>query len=389
MPSESFRSITDLCLCRDRSECELIDELKLILAKDPDVVHERDDGRTNFTTSRGSSFWHHVIGGALLHRAAKLRSIEFCKVLFEENPQALRLADSEERLPFHYSCVNNNVETAKYLFRLYPECINATSNGEYPIHCLLRYSSADPSRSILAMTQFLLNNDRGAVTKPDSQGYLPVFISCHKPRKLEIIELLFNAYPEAVYFDMSGGTFLDYMRRMNVMACLAGFLNSQVIFAQRAEADSIPDENGQLPIHRELQNTEIFILAGAIKLMINANPESICVANNQGCIPLHIAVNRGDVGIVKCLIEANVESLTVSDLRGNCTLHHACLAGKCDIINCILRSSSHGASVRNSDGKLPIQLLLYDVDCERDNLEFVGAIHSLLCAYPNFRDIAL
>ena len=214
---------------------------------------------------------------------------------------------------------------------------------------------------------------------------------------MEIVKLLFNAYPEAIYVEVElfrgTRTLFEYVRHRSqnreygFLDEVSSFFESQLDFVRRASRDRAPDENGQLPIHRFLNNPELSL--GAIKLMINANPESICVANNQGCIPLHIAVNRGDVGIVKCLIEANVESLTVSDLRGNCTLHHACLAGKCDIINCILRSSSHGASVRNSDGKLPIQLLLYDVDCERDNLEFVGAIHSLLCAYPNVRDIAL
>ena len=88
---------------------------------------------------------------------------------------------------------------------------------------------------------------------------------------------------------------------------------------------------------------------------------------------------------------------TVADSRGNYALHHACLSENLEIISYILEQSSHGASVRNSDGKLPIQLLLYDASyCRngleylyRNGLEYMGAIHCMVCAYPNVRDIAL
>lgn len=92
---------------------------------------------------------------------------------------------------------------------------------------------------------------------------------------------------------------------------------------------------------------------------------------------------------MKYLIKANPESLTFSGSRGNCALHHACLLGKCDIINCIMETSHYGSDVRNSDDKLPIQLLMYDAECNRDSLEYIGAVHSLLMAYPNVRDIRL
>ena len=145
--------------------------------------------------------------------------------------------------------------------------------------------------------------------------------------------------------------------------------------------------NGELPIHRVIQNREL--LPGNIKQMLKANPTSANVADDQGNIFLNKAFNRGDNDIIEYLIKANSESLKVSDSRGNCALHRACLAGKCNIINCILELSTHGSSARNSERNLPIQLLLYHAECNRDSLEFMGAVHSLFIAYPNVRDIAL
>lgn len=121
--------------------------------------------------------------------------------------------------------------------------------------------------------------------------------------------------------------------------------------------------------------------------MAKANPASLTTADVKGRIPLHIAIRHRDIDVVRHLIEAN--HLKISDKRGNCALQYACLAGKCDIINYFLEQSTHGVSSRNSDGKLPIQLLLYDAECDRDNLEYMGTVHSLLFAYPNVRGIAI
>ena len=163
--------------------------------------------------------------------------------------------------------------------------------------------------NISELTQFLLDHDRGAVTKRDNQGHLPLHIACSTLRDFEIIELLFNAHPEAIYSGLDEFTLLEYIRRTRNSA--GPFFESQLNFVQQAREDTTPDENGQLPIHRLLQNTELTL--GAIKLIMKSNPAIKNATDNEGRIPLHIAINYADVKIVKYLIEANPESLTVSD----------------------------------------------------------------------------
>ena len=370
MPSKSFESIRDnLCYNDDgRSESELLEQLKLILSANPDVEVISD-------------------GWTLLHRAAEERSPEFCKLLVEFNPEVVRVTDPNGWLPFHWSCERKNVETAKYLFQLYPESIDiADIVGDYPIHAFLWDNRIIP----LELTRFLLKHDRGAVTRPDQDGYLPLLIATRST--MDIVRLVFDTYPEAIYEEMhtrrdGEGTVLQLARRRRCRGEVLTFFESQLEFVRQSAEETAPDENEQLSIHRGLYSRDLSL--GTIKLMVKANPTIISAADSQGCIPLHIACQIRDFDIAKYLIESNIDSLEVYDLKGNCALHRACLAGSCDIINCILEKATHGSSVRNSSGKLPIHLLLYDADINRGSLENVGAVYVLLLAYPDVHDIAL
>ena len=279
----------------------------------------------------------------------------------------------------------NSIETIEYLYELYPESMDiADFQGDYPIHLFLTFNST----LTLELFQFLLGHDRGAASKPDSFGLLPLHRMAPKRRNIsvDLVQLVYNAYPDAIYVQCRGETPLDIKRRNGGrQGRIASFFQSQLDFVRHSKDDTTPDVNGQFPIHRQLSRE--LLSSGKVKLMAKANPASLTLADVQGRIPLHIAIRHRDIDVVRHLIEAN--HLKISDKRGNCALHYACLAGKCDIINYLLEQSTHGVSSRNLDGKLPIQLLLYDAECDRDSLEYMGTVHRLLFAYPNVRDIAL
>ena len=365
MNSRSFDSPKEILYRSKGSESDALEKLSSFLSTNPNVVREVDGLRQTL----------------LHHAAAGKRSPEFCKLLVQLNPEAVRATDSFGSLPFHLSCSANNVDTAKYLYQLYPESIYiADSTGYYSIHCLCVRSDGD-----LGLTLFLLKHDRGAVAKPNNSGALPLHMAT-EAKTLSFVKLFFDAYPEAIYVQCREYTPLQIARLSHFEEAVT-FFESQLEFLRQSAEDTTPDDNGQLPIHRGLFDKVLRL--GTIKLMVKANPTIINASDNQGCITLHIASKVGQLDIAKYLIETNIDSLEVYDLEGNCALHHACLTGNCDIINCIIEKSNHGASVRNSEGKLPIQMLLHDPDCNRNSLEYVSAIYGLLLAYPNMRDIAV
>ena len=375
MISDAFDSFIYLCFSNDEfTDSELVEQLQLILETNSGAVHERSN----------------LSGMTLLHYAAiQGMSVDFCQLLIDHSPELIRTPDNNGALPFH-SAFNNDkckIDLFKFLFQQYPECIKIPdSYGCYPIHRYLL--SGDDELELL---QFLLQHDKGAVSIPDDEGEFPLHIAIRGAcPTIDIVREVFNAYPEAVYSENKyGETPLDIaLRRRDDEGdsffddSIFGFLESQIELANEARQITTRDGRGQLPIHRALRRSNTSL--GAIKLMVNANPASLSVADNDGMIPLHIASRFGLLSKVKILIETNKASLSTCDLRGNFALHHACLWHNLDGVSFLLTQTTYGASLRNSDGKLPIEILLYKPGnvLHRDTQEFTEAVFHLLCAYP-------
>ena len=108
-----------LCSNKELGETTATQILKLLLEKYPESIQ-------------------HVNNASLLpiHLAAiALKSPKFCRVLIEAYRGSERIADSIGRLPLHFACMHNTVETVEYLHNLYPDAIhNTMTSGLYPIH---------------------------------------------------------------------------------------------------------------------------------------------------------------------------------------------------------------------------------------------------------------
>ena len=207
----------------------------------------------------------------------------------------------------------------------------------------------------------------------------PFHFACYK-RTLDFVKLLFDAHPDGIIIqNNSGDTPMDIASSKN-REDIVYFLETQHEWQLQAHDDRVPDESGQLPIHRTLQTGLASI--GTIKLMVAAHSASVAMADIRGCLPLHLACRFGDLGIVDYLVGLHEDSITTADTDENLPLHYACLGGKLDIVNYILENPPSGVSVPNEGGKLPIGLLLFDAVCERDDLKYIDTIHSLLRENP-------
>ena len=209
-------------------------------------------------------------------------------------------------------------------------------------------------------------------------GSLPMHLALCR---ISIVKILFDAYPEAIYVTNNFGlTPLDYAR-ITKQSDVVSFFETQLEFVRQACVVVTPDENGQLPIHRMLQNSNAS--SGALKLVVAANPESACAPDNQGYIPLHLACKAGNLSAFKYLAELNEASLKTGNAKGDLALHIACREGKCDIANYILEKSDYAVSIKCSNGKWPLELLL-DAACDRNSSEYVQAVGRLIQADPIF-----
>eukprot|EP00956_Cyclotella_meneghiniana_P011257 scaffold15837_cov49-Cyclotella_meneghiniana.AAC.3 len=376
--NSSFDSAVDLCYNEeDLSESELMSQFQAILKTNPDVATKSDDE-----------------GVTLLHHAAMYRSPDFCKLLVDRNPDLVRTAQLSGWLPFHGACSGGNVETAKYLYKIYPESINIPDmiGGFYPLNLLMDTSIEEYVEVTgieefgVELTQFLLKHDRGAVSSPNTVGELPLHCACRGNRSLTIIKLVFNAYPEAIHIRDNAGQwspldFAVYYYEENMRHELLTFFERQINLERLAHIEREANEHGHLPIHRAVQNGGESV--GAIKLMVTANPESIGITDSHGCTLLHLACQGGNLDTIDYLMGImDRDSLKVTDFDGNLPLHHACMRGNCDVIPHIIEQSTFGVTLHNSDNQIPLQLLLFESESDRDSLEYVEAVRCLFQLNP-------
>ena len=283
-------------------------------------------------------------------------------------------------LPFYLACCSGNIETTKYLFELYPRSINNVPSdygGFTPLHTVLFKCRRSYK---IELVKFLLDNDQGAVSILDEDGKFPLHMATEWASD-NIVKLVFNARPNAIHAaDNHGDTPLDFVRHRNHFG-LVIFLEQQIKFERQAHTDRIPDKNGQLPIHRALHNGDVWL--GGVKLMLAANQASTYVTDKQGYTPLHVACHVGNLDAAHFLIGVNHNSLQGPDTRGNLPLHLACAGGNCDVISCILEQSTYGVPLQNSDKQTPIELLLFESECDRNSMVFVNAVWYLFQVNPS------
>eukprot|EP00956_Cyclotella_meneghiniana_P028570 scaffold66902_cov23-Cyclotella_meneghiniana.AAC.1 len=365
--SDAFQSIADLLSNDNIPDDEALWRAKALLKMHPNAVREADE-------------W----GLTLLHAAAENRGPELCKLLTEMSPDLVRTANNFGLLPVHISCQNREFETVKYLLHSYPESINIPdSEGFCPLHSFFQRRRIDrDTEQDLSLLRFLLQNDRGAVSKPtNSWSDLPLHMACRLGSSLANVKSVYNSYPEAILMQNNyRDTPLDIARRYNhheVVSCLEIQLG---YVRQAGEGRRTSYNHGQLSIHGALQSANI--LAGTLKLMVAANPSSVTTADNQGSIPIHIACQVGNIDAVKFLMGIDEDCLKIPDGGGNLPLHLACKHGQCEIIPCILEQSAYGVTLQNSETQTPIELLFYEAECDRDTMLYVEAIRCLFQVNP-------
>eukprot|EP00984_Skeletonema_dohrnii_P019435 scaffold9286_cov79-Skeletonema_dohrnii-CCMP3373.AAC.3 len=143
-----------------------------------------------------------------------------------------------------------------------------------------------------------------------------------------------------------------------------------------------PDDSGQLPLHRALQNN---VRLGSIKLLVKGNPSAVLSPDISGAIPLHVACEHHDSPtVVQYLVELDTTTLGTVDNQGNTVLHLACRDAKYETIAMLLeRYDAISVSKRNADKKLPIDLLWESNEVlDRESIEYTESIFRLLKAYP-------
>ena len=355
-----------LCCNQELDGTNSLDILRFMLSIDPTLAREVD----------GDDYLP-------INVAVEYKSIAFCKELIDKYPESLRIESGTGRLPIHEVCRYGNqddtADTIQYMLELDPELINEEdSDGYLPIHCA-DYGNTNA-------IELLLKFDPDAASKEANDGtrWLPLHFACRYSPNLSSIQVLYDAYPEAILArDRDGEAPLDNARE-EVNQPTIEFLQTQFEYARQAQdmtAMTTVDENGQLPLHCALKNNAPL---GSIKLLTEASPAAVQVSDQNGAYPLHIACEFSSATVVKFLVECDKDIVERFDANKDSPLHYACRGGNCGAVKYLVESHVPSVSERNSDNKLPIHLLL---ECresvvDKESTEFIEVVWRLLLAYP-------
>jgi ankyrin repeat protein len=107
--------------------------------------------------------------------------------------------------------------------------------------------------------------------------------------------------------------------------------------------------------------------------MAKANPKSLHLADKKGFTPLHISCKFDDIETFNLLIRDANEYLP---------LHIASLESSYRVVSYIRERSTREATELNKEGKLPIELLLYEAEFDRYTFEYIQCVYKLLRANP-------
>ena len=325
-----------------------------------------------------------VQGKLPIHLASRGRSPEFCRLLIEAYPGSEQITDTGGVLPLHWACAKGSLATVEYLHSLFPDTINHPStSGLYPIHYAIMGTKhrEDNAAAAAEIVHFLLDCDFDK--NQYYRGHLFHF-ACQVENndsnigaRIQIIKILFDANPFAIDYDRIS-TVIQHCHQQ-----VQTFVNGELVYARQGWPFLItPDDNGQLPLHRALQNN---VRIGSIKLLSVGNPSAVKSIDNSGALPLHVACEHHDsTSVVEYLLGYARITHTAIDRDGNTALHYACRGAKYNTIALLLEKyGAVSVSKRNARGKLPIDLLWESNKVvDRESVEYMGSVFQLLKAYP-------
>ncbi len=360
------------CLCR--SKVGVVAILKLLLRKYPESIRHANHE-----------------GSLPIHLALPVsKSPDFCRLLIEAYPGSESVVNHLGMLPIHLACLGKNVATLDYLYKLYPDAIDRTTNqGLYPIHIAItraiQIEGSDQEASV-DIVKFLLGCDlRVKYQKFDGDISLLALV-CNQDYNdtkigtaLKLIEALYDADPQEIE---------DSEIVMNIDSFhpgLQAFMTKELSYSYLSKDRYLmttPDGNGQLPLHNALLRN---VRLGSIKLLVRGYPTAVQYPNNSGALPLHVAcMHHESASVVQYLVELDTTALEAVDEGNDTALHYACRSAKFETIALLLRKyGAISVSKRNAQKKLPIDLLWESSEVvDRESVEYTGSIFQLVKAYP-------
>jgi ankyrin repeat protein len=356
----------DLCGNENLNEVVGLDVLKLLIEKYPEALRHAATECDNLP----------------LHLAAMKKSPDFCRILIEAYPGSEWLINGNiGALPLDIACQYNTVATVKYFYHLYPESINKKDSfGWLPIHSVIMglENRSNPENGI-EVIRFLLDHNMSAIS---STGETPLHIACSiKNVTLGVFRVLIDAFPDSLRRENKNGYMPLHKLSCNKHEDEEVGLDVLKLFLERyPESVRHTTRKGNLPIHLAAgkQSPEF------CRVLIEAYPGSERIT--RGMLPFHRACQSNTVDTAKYLCEIYPESINVADDFGCYPIHSAIwgLKHRTNPTNAVeivqfLVDCNPDVVLQKFHGKLPLYWVCMEATNEHSRLKIVHILYDL---YP-------
>ena len=247
--------------------------------------------------------------------------------------------------PLVYSCLSGSINSVKYLINNHNSDPNITD--KYGMTCLLRSCRNDH----IDITQYLIEVQHCDINKTNNEGRTLVHHAAWSGN-FDLVQYLITEQglsPTAV--DKNGLTALHYASLSLNLSLVKELITTYQLDTNQA------DSNGKLPIHYAAGSGDILLL----ELYVKDYKCSLSLTNKlKGWNILHFSSSEGHTHLIKHLVENHQLDLCVVNDEGMAPIHLACSNGRLNLVQYIIEHvpSSLELPVRGH-GRTPFLTAVY------------------------------
>jgi len=283
---------------------------------------------------------------------------------------------------------NVDIDIVKMLLQAYPQAMVA--DGFTPLHAIVSSTNGtvnDP----LHIINYLIEVEPSCIRTVDEYERTPLLVaSRNKNMTLDLVQFLYNAWPESIRIPDSSG----YLP-IHELCCnekLGEVASNDILqFMLDIDPGLVRARDGSeeyLPLHHAVYNMSFEFC----KVLIDVYPESLRVRSSAGMLPIHHVVthppNRADVvDTIQYMLDLCPESINANNGHGS-FIHRAAQGNRADIVELILKYDPDAASKASRHTTQSILYLPLHWACayniHADNVKVAAALFD---AYPQAIDI--
>jgi hypothetical protein len=316
---------------------------------------------------------HHAIG--------EMSELNVLKYLVKKCPESIRTKTRDgEELPLHMELQTliPNLKVIPFLVNAHKAALHErTAEGWLPLHLAVMPDEGHDRNFPLGIDvlRFLVQKEPLAVREAGPEGQLPIhcLLRCESRVDVTMVQLLGDRHPGALLTRDDEGCLPIHLisENMSIEEAITWMESSEILEYMVAKCPASvrerPPKGGGSLLHLALHVwpwacSSVF----AIGLLVDACPDVLQLANDEGDLPIHMAVGKGDMSVVRYLLRRSPESIRARGRKGRVPVHIAADYESLGLTQGLLNLWPESTLERDEDGQRPLHRTVKGFPAELD-----------------------